>query len=123
MICLDSTTKNLQAVLAGAVSASQPQCVVTWFDEDLAGMDTKGASKETNTNNTTDVNICLAPTVQGFVRNIDSIFVHNLDTATVTINIKIDDGGTEYIICRRTLLTREGLCYEHGVGWYVMSLT
>ena len=122
MIRLDTTTKKLQAVLAGAVSANQPQCTVSWFDTNPELIPTKGASKETNTNSTTDVDICAAPS-QNFVRNIDTVSVHNLDTATVTINIKIDDGGTEYIICRRTLLTREGLCYEHGVGWYVMSLT
>ena len=109
-------------MLAGAVSANQPQVVVSFTDQNIKNEFARGESVLSNTNNTTDKTICSAPP-QGFCRNIDSVFVHNLDTATVTINIKIDDGGTEYIICRRTLLTREGLCYEHGVGWYVMSLT
>ena len=122
MIRLVSTTQVLQVVLAGAVSASQPQLAASWVDQNTENVFTRGGQTNTNANSTTDVTLVAAPQ-QSFVRNIDSIFVHNLDTATVTINIKIDDGGTEYILCRRTLLTREGLCYEHGVGWYVMSLT
>ena len=120
---LDKTTKVLDAVLAGEISANQPQAYVSFFDENLEGEDTKGSAQETDLDSTTDATICAAPAVQGFVRLIDTITIYNKDTATVTVIVKVDDGGTETILTRRTLLTLETLAYEHGVGWYIMSVT
>lgn len=116
MITLDSTTQKLQAVLGGAVSATNPQITVTFFDDNQEGMETKYANKRTNTNGATDVDICAAPQ-QSFVRNIESVFIHNLDSASVTLTIKIDDGGTETIIWKAILATLECATYEHGNGW------
>lgn len=79
-------------------------------------METKYASKQTNTNGATDVDICDAPQ-QNFVRNIESIHIHNKDTASVTMTIKIDDGGTETVLWYVILATLESATYEHGYGW------
>lgn len=120
MIRLDSTTKKLQAVLGGAITTNQLQCVVSFFDENPQGEDTSGASKETNTNSTTDVDICSAP-AQNFVRNIDTLSVYNKDTVSATVTVKIDDGVTETILKKVILATQETLSYDHESGWSVQT--
>ena len=122
MIRLNATTKVLQVVLGGAVSANQPQLVASWVDQNQQNDLTQGWQTETVANSTTDVTLVAAPP-QNFVRNIDSVFIYNADTASATAIVKIDDGGTERILVRRTLLTLQTLAYEHGVGWYYMSVT
>ena len=135
MIYLDTTAKKLEIDLAGAVSANQLQISCHFYDElPQSGPQTtdplatgkragKGGNTNSLSNSTTDATLVAAPVIQGIVRNIHTIFVYNADTASATVIIKIDDGGTETILVRRTLLTLQTLAYEHGVGWYYMSVT
>lgn len=116
MISLISTTQKLQAVLAGNVTANQLQIDVVFSDENMSGVDTKYATKQTVTNQTTDVDICAAPQ-QNFIRNIESISIYNADTATATITVKIDDGGAETIKIKIALATLETAVYEDSTGW------
>jgi hypothetical protein len=120
VITLVSTTQKLQAVLGGSSSSTGAHINVSWYDENIEGVDTKQGAKQTTSNNTTDVDICLAPQ-QSFIRNIEYISVYNADTITATVTIKIDDGGTETILVRAALATLEGLYYDNQSGWYALT--
>lgn len=123
MIYLDSTTKNLQAVLSGAITTSQPEGSAYYYD--ITPQSTtnlrRGGVKVTVFNSTTDVNLVEAPVMQGTSRNIHTLFIHNKDTVAVTITIKIDDGGTETILVKQAVSVGESLVYEDGRGWEVLS--
>lgn len=118
---LNSTIISLQAVLAGAVSANQPECHVNFTTWDTAGVPSKPGTQRTALNSTTDVTILSAPNTAGIVIEPTSISLYNKDTASVTVTVKTDDGTTERIIAKTTLLTLETLCYEKGQGWYALD--
>ena len=123
MIYLDATTKKLQVVLAGAVSANQPEVSSFFFDHIPQATTSvrRGASKVTSTNDTSDVDIVDAPVLHGTIRNIHTICIHNKDTATVTVTAKIDDAGSEKILVKQAIRTGESLTYEDGAGWQLSS--
>lgn len=120
MIRLVTTNDKLQLVLAGAVATNQLQCVVNYSDN--TGTDYVGSAKRTNSNNTTDVDICLAPAASQ-VRDIDAISIYNKDTAAATVTVKIDVSGTEYILSVCTLLPGDTLVWQRGTGWQVTDNT
>ena len=117
---LDSTLLKLEAVLAGAVAANQPEVVVDYFDYNRDGNLTKPATFRVALNSTTDVTILAAPR-QDFVRDTQRISIYNKDTASVTVTVKTDDGTTERILIKATLLTLETLNWEKGLGWYALD--
>lgn len=116
MIRLDKTTRKLQAVMAGAKNTTEPSVTVSFFDENVTGLRTKGATQIATLNDTTDVDICAAPP-QNFVRNIDTINVFNPDAVAQVVTIKIDDNGTDTKQITQTLQPNGTLQYEHGYGW------
>lgn len=119
---LDNTLLKLEAVLAGAVSANQPEVHVDYFvwNNKAGEATTKPASFRTALNSTTDVTILAAPTSQGYVLEPVRIVIYNKDTATITVIVKTDNGTTEYIEIKQTIATLKSLCWEKGVGWYVI---
>ena len=119
MIILNTTTSVLQAVLAGAITTSQPEAVVAFRDVNPNGEETKYSTQRTALNSGTDVTICDAP-VQGFVRYVDTITVYNKDTVNAVVTVKIDVSGTEYILVKNTLATTKTLGYEHSTGWFTI---
>lgn len=124
MICLDKSTRKLQAVLAGAVTTNQLQCVVSFYDVPKQTKDDnaeyQSALQLTSTNSGTDVDICAAPPANGTVRNVRYISVYNADTVGATVTIKIDDGGTDSILVKQALLTTETLVYTSQGGWQII---
>ena len=117
MIVLSQTTDKIQVVLAGAVTTNQCQCVACWRDITTAGAYTAGRSLA-NTNSTTDVDLIAAPAAST-QRIIDYLSVYNNDTASVTVTVKYDASGTDYILWKGTLTTGQRLEYENGKGWTV----
>ena len=120
MIYLHSPSQKLQAVLAGAVAANQPEVSLFFFDHVPQATTTvrRGANKISTLNSTTDVDICDAPALQGIIRNIHTIIIYNKDTSAVTVTVKIDDGGTETILVKQTLAVGESMMYEEQRGWH-----
>lgn len=123
MIPLDKTTRKLQIVLTSS-PATQSDVVLSYYD-------TPREKKEGNeeyprrlqiakSNSTTDVDICDAPGRYDVVRNIEHICVYNKHSASVTVVIKIDDGGTEAILLKQTLAAEESLVHEATGGWQVL---
>lgn len=124
MLCLDTTTRKLQAVLGGAVTTTQPQVSVVSYDVDARSRSTTEEYRRSltviATNSGTDVDICAAPSVINAVRHIEHVCVYNKDSAGVTVTIKIDDGGTETILVSQALAAGESLIYERGQGWQII---
>lgn len=115
---LDSTLK-LEAVLAGAVSANQPEVHIDYVEWNTANEQTRPATFRTALNSTTDVTILAAPTINP-IRVPMLVSIYNKDTATVTVTVKTDDASTERIIVKATLLTLEVLIYDDG-EWYALT--
>lgn len=107
-------------MLAGAVSASQPEAHVDFFVYNLDGSVSRPATKRTALNDTTDVVILAAPTTQGEVREVFKVSIYNKDSATITVTVKTDDATTERIIVKQTITTLKTLCWEKSTGWYVI---
>lgn len=113
---LDTSTK-LEAVLAGAVAANQPEVHVDYFDYNPSGQPTPPATFRVALNSNTDVTILAAP-VANPIREPTYISIYNKDTSGVTITIKTDDGTTERIIFKKAIGAGESLQYTRQNGWY-----
>ena len=120
MIILSETTDNLQIVLAGAVTTNQLQCFTSWRDRTSTTF--VAGRTVTNTNNTTDVNLAVAP-ASSTQRVIDFISIYNNDTQNATVTIKLDANGTEYILFKTVLATTEKIEYQEGRGFAVFAST
>lgn len=125
MIPLDTTTRKLQAFLAGAVSTTNPVVTVVFYDVPRGS---KTDSSEylksiqfTNLNGVTETDVCAAPSVQGTVRNIQYINIYNADTASVDVFVVIDDNGTNRIQVKVTLATTESAVWTPTGGWQVIT--
>lgn len=94
------STETLTLELAGAASADQPEFLATWIDE---ADDDVGSSKG-ELNDTTPVTAVSSP-ASGH-RIIKSLFVCNLDSASVTVIAKVT-GDTTRTILRRSLASGE----------------
>lgn len=116
---LDSSLR-LEAVLAGAITTSQPEVHVDYRDYNQQGEITRPAPSRIALNSTTDVIILAAPNAP-FIREPSFVSIYNKDTVTVTVTVKSDDSTNERIVAKATLLTLEVLMYEKGNGWYVLT--
>lgn len=117
MIILSQTTDKIQVVLAGAVSTNQAQCVASWRDITATPTYVAGRSLA-NTNSTTDVDLIASPAAST-QRVIDYISVYNNDSASITVTVKYDASGTDYILWKGALTAGQRLEYENGKGWTV----
>jgi hypothetical protein len=116
MIRLNTTTRSLQALLAGAITTNQLPVTVGYSDGTSAVY--TGAAQLTLTNSATPVTICSAP-ASGVVRDIDYIAVSNTDTAAATVTVRLNDNGTLYEQVKATLSAGRQLVYTHASGWNV----
>lgn len=120
MLVLTATTDNLQAVLGGAVTTNQLNCVTSW--RDLTTTDYTPGRTVINTNDTTDVTIVAAPASSHQIV-IDHVSVYNADTANATVTVKFDANGTEYVLFVATLVPSGRLEYTSAQGWQVYAPT
>ena len=115
MIVLSQTTDKIQIVLSGAVATNEAQCVASWRDITATRTYTAGRSVA-NTNGSTDVDLIASPATST-QRVIDFISVYNNDSASVTVTVKYDANGTDYILWKGALAAGARLEYEDGKGW------
>lgn len=116
MIRLNTTTRSLQAILAGAITTNQLPVTVGYSDGTSAVY--TGAAQLTLTNSAVAVTICAAP-ASGAVRDIDYIAISNTDTAAATVTVRLNDSGTLYEQVKATLQPGRQLVYTHAAGWNV----
>jgi hypothetical protein len=120
MIRLDATTRKLQIILAGAVTTNQLPVAVCYSDKTTASY--LGGTQLSNSNSTTEVDICAAPAT-ATVRDVDTINVQNADTAAATATVRYNDNGTLYTLFKASLAVGDQLTYVHGQGWSVLDST
>jgi hypothetical protein len=119
-----SSSVSVEIVLGGAVATAQPHVTVSCYDvpnqtkEDSS--EYRGTTFLNKTNNTTLVSICAAPPIVGTVRNIDYICVFNVDSASVTPTIRLNDGTTTFTQYSQAVASGKSLVYESGSGWQVI---
>jgi len=118
MIVLSETTDKIQVVLGVAVATNECQCVASWRDITTTPRYEAGRSVA-STNSTTDVDLIAAP-IASTQRMIDYISIYNADTAGVTVTVKYDANGTDYILAKQALATGETLVYTSEAGFFVL---
>lgn len=119
MIRLTTTTQTLEIVLAGAVTTNELPVVVSYSDKTATTYD--GGTQPANTNGTTPVTICAAPSAST-VRDIDFITVKNADTVAASITISFDNNGTGYELVSLDLAVGDQAIYVHGSGWQAIGI-
>lgn len=121
MIRLAPTSK-LQALLSGAVSATQPDVVVCFRDiSPKIQASFTPQFKVTATSGASAVDICDAPD-PATTREVDFISLRNNDSASVTTTIRVVASSTNYNLIRVTLLTLETLTFTAAGGWHVTDV-
>lgn len=123
MLYLDFPTKKLEIKLDSAATTNELEVSAHYFDHVPASTTTvrRGGEHRSTSSGTTDVTIVEAPTLQGTIRNVHTISIHNKDTVTQNVTVKLDNSGTETILIRQSVAAGETLAYEDGGGWTVLS--
>lgn len=124
MIILDAATKNLQVILAGAITTSQLPVVASFIDILTSDQSVSTFSESDSTTNSTTAVVLVAAPAAGHTRTVKALSVHNADTASATATIRYNDGGTFRTIFKVLLSVGDHLFYESdGTGFYVCDNT
>ena len=100
---IDSTGK-VQLKLTGNVTATQLDWTCSYYDKNLTGNAITEWEYSGVSNNTTAVDICLAP-ASGHTRTIKNITVYNADSATQTVILQLVDGWGTRVLIRNSLIS------------------
>jgi hypothetical protein len=117
MLILSQTTDKIQVVLGGTVVTNQAQCVASWRDITATPTYVAGRSVA-NTNNTTDVDLVASPATST-QRVIDFISIYNNDTAAITVTVKYDANGTDYVLANEIIEPGQTLYYTDSTAWFL----
>ena len=115
-IILDSTAETLIAVMSGAPATTQPDVSVSYANKTSTSL--PGNNFLGTLNGVTEVTIMPAPAVSSQNVVVEAS-IHNLDTAPVTVFIKIASGASRYQKLKVTIPVGYTLLYERDKGWYV----
>ena len=114
MIRLDSTTRKLEVLLSGVVTAYQLPVVAAWSDATSSGY--AGGGTPVLTNGVTPVTVVAAPAA-GVVRDVDYLSIRNTDTMAATVTLRYNDNATTYELVKVLLDVGDHLSYTHAEGW------
>jgi len=120
MIVLDTTTKSLEVLLAGAVATTQLPIVACWVDVTTTTF--LPGEADTATNNATAVTAIAAPAAST-QRQGKLVTVFNADTAAATVTVRVNNNGTFRTLVKVTLAVGSTLIYPDGEGWRVIDAT
>lgn len=127
MIRLPNTTSTLQIVLAGAKTTNHLRAYASFYDIPAQTKPTfeeyRGATAHKESNDTTDVTLVAAPAINGVVRMIDYVAVHNADTAAATVTVKVEDTAaspTEVPLFKKQLAAGETVTWSRGGTWQIL---
>ncbi len=115
-----TTTQKLQVVLA-AVPTTQLPVVTAWADMAADASTLAPNSATTATNSTTAVDVVAAPAAG--LRQLKYLSVHNVNAASVTVTIRVDDATTPRIVATVALLAGYRLEYLQETGLRVLTET
>src|SRR5438874_165188 len=109
MIILDTTTRSLEVVLAGAVTTNQLPIVASFADYTTNAYVPTAA--QTQTNNTTAVTAVAAP-ASAATRIVKLVTIYNADSANITVTLRYKSGANTRILAKPTLAAGEDYLYE-----------
>lgn len=115
---LDTTTRSIQVVLAGAITTSQLKVTADWAD--MTATATTPGSTVVSTNSATPVAAVVAPAAST-QRKINVMTIYNADTVSATVTIRYNDNGTFYPIVTIAVPAGYTLFWTDVAGWVVMS--
>lgn len=120
---LDTTTRSLEILLGGTVATNQLKVTSDYVDIDQSTLAaTADACTPTTTNNTSAVTIVAAPG-SGKTRRVTNVEVVNIDTASATVTIQLNDNSTIYKKVIYTLLPNATLQYTNASGWTIIGVS
>lgn len=116
---LTDITHTLELVTS---SASALDWDVSWTDVDKSGASTVAlpGSASGAVSSATDTTVVAAPGASIY-RAVSSLSARNVGGSANTVTVQRDIGGTERACMTATLAAGDGLHYERGRGWYVMT--
>ena len=114
-----SSVQKLQIVLTAAKTTNDMPVVVEWIDISNIALPSFQTTP-TNTNGVTIVDIVAAPAAL-IQRKISALTVTNRDTATKTVEIYLDNNGTDYLLVSCQLSVGDMLGYSDTRGWYAQD--
>lgn len=120
MIILDTTTRKLQVLMAGAATTTNPDYVAHYVDITPASESFAPGSSNGTLNGTTAVDVVAAPAASTY-RQIKALSITNLDSVTNTITVRYNDNGTSRKIIVASIATGYSLNFEETNGWYVLD--
>ena len=118
MLILDSTLKSIELILSGAVTANQLPFVASYID--VTSITYVPNSNDGISNNAIAVTIIAAPAAST-QRQVKLITIHNADTVSATITLRLNNNGTFRTICKVVLSTLSQLIYTDGEGFRVID--
>lgn len=119
---LSATNQKIEVVLGGAVTTTQVTCIASYQDITSAGMTLPQLSNQTLTNDTTAVDLVGSPSAST-TRQVVYMSIYNSDTATATVTVQKDVGGTNYVIISQVLTAGSLLEWSRESGWVVTEST
>lgn len=115
---------KLEVVLSSPHSTTAPRVYASWSEtrrEDGPHRAERHQARRRHTtivtNATTPVELVGAPGSSDRIRRIDAILMHNNDTATATLSIRINRGGTLFALQRFSLAPGENASFFASSGW------
>lgn len=115
MYVLDSPVRSLEILLGGAVATVEPHWTVHYRTYAKSGEESSALSLGVTTGGTAAT--MLAAPKAGARHGIVAMTIHNADSASVTVTVRINNDGAYRTIYKATLATLETLVYESGNGW------
>jgi hypothetical protein len=110
MIILDTITKTLEVILAGAITTTQLPFTVSYVDVN-ADFEVIAASElDGTTNSGTAVTMVPAPNAT-ISRQIKFLSIPNVDTAAATVTVRLNNNTTTRIIWKGALAVGDVLTY------------
>ena len=118
MLILDSTLKSIELILSGVVTANQLPFVVSYID--VTSTTYIPNSNDGVSNNAVAVTAIAAP-IASTQRQVKLITIHNADTVSATVTLRLNNNGTFRTICKVVLSTLSQLVYTDGEGFRVID--
>jgi hypothetical protein len=115
---LDTTTRSLEILLGAAVAANQLKVTSDWID--ITTTTSTAGTTPATTNSTTPVTIVAAPAAST-QRKVYAVNILNLDTASVTVTVQLNDNATIYKKITATIPPNATLQYTDTDGWSVIG--
>jgi hypothetical protein len=116
MLAINTTTQSLEVLLASAPTTAL-KCAVSFGEHTTGAYSAK--NQTASISGTSAVTVLSAP-ASGYERVVRGVSIQNVDSASATITVRLNDNGTYTTLCKVTILAGYLLAYDDD-GWYVIN--